>query len=96
MREAAAGFGGATRVARAAHSDCARKHREYPQKLEHRLPALGHSVAGRKRQPLALPRGVPNAVGGLVVEVQLGELGVVQDAGDEVASGSDRDFIVKL
>jgi hypothetical protein len=27
VREAAAGFGGATRVARAAHSDCARKHR---------------------------------------------------------------------
>jgi hypothetical protein len=36
---------------------------------------------------------VPNAVGGLVVEVQLGELGVVQDAGDEVANSSDRDVV---
>ena len=56
----------------------------------------GHSVAGRQRQPLALPRGVPNAVGGRVVEVQRGELGVEQDAGDEVAGGSDRDFVVIL
>jgi hypothetical protein len=37
-----------------------------PQKLEHRRLDLG--VAGRQRQPLALPRGVPNAGGGLVVE----------------------------
>ena len=95
VREAAAGFGGATRVARAAHSDCARKQR-VPKKLEHRRPALGHSVAGRQRQPLALPRGVPNAVGGLVVEVQLGEVGVVQDTGDEVACGRDRDFVAPL
>jgi hypothetical protein len=39
---------------------------------------------------------VPNAVGGLVVEVQRGELGVVQGAGDEVACGSDRDVVVML
>ena len=64
----------------------------YPQKLEHRRPALVHSIAGWQRQPLALPRGVPNAVGGLVVEEQSGEVGVVQDAGDEVARGRDRDF----
>jgi len=95
VREAAAGFGGATRVARAAHSDCARKQR-VPKKLEHRRPALGHSVPGRQQQPLALPRGVTNAVGGLVVEVQRGELGVVQDAGDEVACGSDRDFAADI
>ena len=88
VREAAAGFGGATRVARA--------NTAYPQKLEHRRPALGHSVAGRQRQPLALPRGVPNAVGGRVVEDQLGELGVVQDAGDEVANSSNRDVVVLL
>jgi hypothetical protein len=31
-----------------------------------------------------------------MVEVQCGELGVVQDAGDEVACGSDRDFVVPL
>ena len=43
-----------------------------------------------------MPRIVPNAGGGLVVEVQRGELGVVQDAGDEVASGSDRDFVIGL
>ena len=90
----------AQHTSRERHIATARANTAYPQKLEHRRPragpALGHSVAGRQRQPLALPCGVPNAGGGLVVEVQLGELGVVQDAGDEVASGSDRDFIVKL
>ena len=71
----------------------------YPQKLEHHrpwVPAIGHNIAGQQRQPLALPRGVPNAGGGRVVEVQLGELGVVQDAGDEVACGSDRDVVAIL
>ena len=85
VREAAAGFGGATR-----------ENTAYPQILEHSHPALGHCVAGRQRQPLALPRGVPNAVGGLVVEEQSGEVGVVQDAGDEVAGGRDRDFVISL
>jgi hypothetical protein len=78
----------------------ARANTAYPQKLEHRRPragpALGHSVAGRQRQPLALPCGVPNADGGIVVEVQLGELGVVQDAGHEVANSSDTDVVVPL
>ena len=68
----------------------------HPQKLEHCRPALGHSVAGRQRQPLAVPRGVLNAGGGPGVEVQLGELGVVQDAGDEVACGRDRDVVAIL
>ena len=74
----------------------ARANTAYPQKLEHRRPALGHNVAGRQRQPLALPRGVRNAGGGRVVEGQIGELGVVQDAGDEVARGSDRDGVAML
>ena len=74
----------------------ARANTAYPQKLEHRRPALGHSVAGRQRQPHALPCGVPNADGGIVVEVQLGELGVVQDAGHEVANSSDTDVVVPL
>ncbi len=74
----------------------ARANTAYPQKLEHRRPALVHSVAGRQRQPLALPRGVRNAGGGLGVEEQLGEVGVVQDAGDEVAGGSDRDDVAAL
>ncbi len=91
------GFGGATSVARAAHSVSACKNTAYPQKLEHRRPAnLGHSVRVRQRQPLALPRSVTNAGGGLVVEGQQGELGVVQDAGDEAACGSDRDVVVPL
>ena len=68
----------------------------YPQKIEHRRPARGHNVSGRQRQPLALPRGVRNAGGGLEIEGQRGELGVVQDAGDEVASGSSRDVVVIL
>ena len=78
-----------------AHIPTARANTAYPQKLEHRPPAL-HSVPGRQRQPLALPRGVRNAGGGLVAEEQRGELGVVQDAGDEVACGSDRDFVMLL
>ena len=49
-----------------------------------------------------MPRIVPNAGGGLVVEhkckfeKQLRKFGVVQDAGDEVAGGSDRDFVAFL
>jgi hypothetical protein len=96
VREAAAGFGGATRVARTRHIPTARANTAYPQKLEHRRPVPGHSVAGRQRQPLALPGGVPNAGGGPVVEVQPGEVGVVQDAGDELACGSDMDVVAPL
>ena len=43
-----------------------------------------------------MPRIVPNAGGGLVVEGQRRKIGVVQDAGDEVAGGSDRDFVALL
>ena len=67
-----------------------------PQKLEHRRPPLGRNLAGRNGQPLALPRRVPNAGGGLVVEVQRGEVGVVQNAGDEAACGSDRGLVAVL
>ena len=67
-----------------------------PQKLEHRRPPLGRNLAGRNGQPLALPRRVPNAGGGLVVEPQLSEVGVVQNAGDEAACGSDRGLVVVL
>ncbi len=67
-----------------------------PQKLEHCRPPLGCNFAGRNGQPLALPRRVPNAGGGRVAEVQLGELGVVQDAGDEAACGSNRGAVALL
>ena len=43
-----------------------------------------------------MPHIVPNVGGGLVVEEQICKFGVVQDAGDEVARGSDRDFVVVL
>ena len=66
------------------------------QKLEHIRPSLGHDVGGRHRQPFAVPRIVPNAGEGQVADVQHGKFGVVQDAGDEVARGSDRDFVVVL
>jgi hypothetical protein len=39
-----------------------------------------------------VPRIVPNAGGGLVVEGQSRKIGVVQDAGDEVARDSNRHF----
>ena len=69
-----------------------------PQKLEHRRPPLGRNFAGRNGQPLALPRRVPrlNAGGGRVVEGQPGEVGVMQNAGDEAACGSDRGLIILL
>ena len=51
-----------------------------------------------------MPRIVPNAGGGLVVEgqrgkfgvVQLCKFGVVQDAGDEVARSSNRKYVDEL
>ena len=43
-----------------------------------------------------MPRIVPNAGGGLVVEVQICKFGVVQDAGDEMARDSNRDVVVLL
>ena len=67
-----------------------------PQKLEHLRPPLGRNFAGRNGQPLALPRRVPNAGGGRVAEVQRGELGVVQNAGDEAACGSDGGAVILL
>jgi hypothetical protein len=68
----------------------------YPAKLQHLVPTLGNNFAGRQRQLLVPPRSVPNAVGGRAVEAQRGELGVVQDAGDEVAYCSDRDVVFFL
>ena len=53
-------------------------------------------MAGRNGQPLALPRRVPNAGGGRVVEAHRGEVGVVQNAGDEAACGSDRGVVAVL
>ena len=67
-----------------------------PQKLEHRRPPLGRNLTGRNGQPLALPRRVPNAGGRRVVEAHRGEVGVVQNAGDEAACGSDRGVVAVL
>ena len=64
------------------------------QKLEHRLPSLSRNFGGRHGQRFAAPRVVRNAGGGLVVEEQRGELGVVQGAGDEVARDRDGDVFV--
>jgi hypothetical protein len=64
------------------------------QKLEHCIPSLSRNFGGRHGQRFAAPRVVRNAGGGLVVEGQIGELGVVQGAGDEVARDRDRDVFV--
>ena len=64
------------------------------QKLEHLHPSLSRNFGGRHGQRFAAPRAVRDADGGLVVEVQLRKLGVVQGAGDEVASDRDRDVFV--
>jgi hypothetical protein len=67
-----------------------------PQMLENGFPIGTVCRLGQKRQPLALPRKVTNAGGGLVVEGQLGEFGIVQDAGNEVACGSDSELVATL
>ena len=66
------------------------------QKLEHREPSLSRNFGGRHGQRFAAPRVVRNAGGGRVVEVQRGELGVVQGAGDEVARDRDGDVFVAV
>ena len=50
----------------------------------------------RHGQAFALPSVVNDAGGGLVVEFQLSEFVVVQDARDEVAYNSDRGTVATL
>ena len=64
--------------------------------LTNRAPSATDDRCGRNGQPLALPRRVPDAGGGRMAGIQLGELGVVQDAGDEAACGSDRGVVALL
>ncbi len=71
-------------------------HAHLSQRLEHRRPSPSRNFGGRHGQPFAAPCGMPKAGGGLVVEGQLGEIGVAQDAGDEVASNRDRYVVVAL
>ena len=82
-------------------------HAHLPQRPEYCRPFLDHIprrpvrdyIVERQHadiKPFPAPRVVPNAGGGLVVEDQLGEIGVVQDAGDEVASDRDRDVVAAL
>ncbi len=93
----------AQHASRARQIPTERANTAYPQKLEHRRPSSAqrrYSVVGRKRQPLALPRDERTAefekLTGLVVEEQIGEFGAVQDAGDEVACGSERVVVAPL
>jgi hypothetical protein len=72
----------------------ARANTAYPQKLEHRPPALPHNVAGRQRQPLALPRGMPNAGGGRGAERYCKQLGLVEEGGNEAAHAGDVCIII--
>ena len=64
--------------------------------LKNSAPSATDDRCGRNGQPLALPPRVPNAIGGCVAEIQLRELGVVQDAGDEAACGGDRGAVALL
>ena len=65
--------------------------------LKNSAPSATDDRCGRNGQPLAQqPHRVPNAGGGRVAEVQLGELGVVQDAGNEAACGSDSGAVALL
>ena len=66
------------------------------QETQHFRPSLGHNFAGRNRQPFAFPRVMADAGGGLVGKANVGQLDVVQDAGDDAAHGSDADLVVVL
>ena len=66
------------------------------QKLQHFRPSTNLHCDGRHGQPFAAPRVVANAGGGLVVEVQLGKLGVVQDAGYKATNARDRNVVAFL
>ena len=65
------------------------------QVFEHRFPPLIHNFGGQQGQPFAAPRVVPDAGGGRVVEVNICELLVAQDAGDEAANALDRNIIIR-
>jgi hypothetical protein len=66
------------------------------QNLEHCRPSLGQNFVGQHWQSFDLPRSVPNAGRGLVVEVHGGKLMIVQDAGDKAANDRDRDLVSTL
>ena len=89
-------------MSRTADSD-----KTYSKKTQHRIPSLGHNLAGRHQQPSALPRGdicgdivssvTSRDIGrGTAVEVQLGDIRVNHAAGDEVICGSERDAVATL
>ncbi len=87
---------GAGRQLRARRLKNARENTTHSQETQHFRPTLGRNFAGRNRQPFALPRVMADAGGGPVVKGHVGQLDVVQDAGDEVAHGSDADLVVAL
>ena len=74
----------------------ARENTTHSQETQHRLPSLGRNFAGRNRKPFAPPSMMADAGGGLVVKVHVGQLDVVQNAGDDAAHSSDADLVAAL
>ena len=87
---------GAGRQLRARRLKIARENTTHSQETQHFRPTLKANFAGRNTQPFAAPSVMADAGGGTVVEVHVGQLDVVQDAGDDAAHGSDADSVVVL
>ena len=68
----------------------------HSQELQHRPPSLRHYFAGRHGQPFAAPRVMANVGGGPVAEANVGQLDVVQDAGDDAAHARDGHLVAEL
>ena len=68
----------------------------HSQDPQHSPPSMQHYFAGQHGQPFAPPRVMANAGGGPVVEANVGQLDLVQDAGDEAAHARDGHLVVTL
>ena len=66
------------------------------QELEHGLPTPADNFLRRHRQSFTLPRIGGHAGGGLVIKKHVGELVVVQDAGNNAANTSNRSSVITL
>ena len=69
----------------------------HSQERQHRPPfiSLPHYCAGHG-QPFVAPRVMANAGGGPEVEANVGQLDLVQDAGDDAAHARDGHLVAAL
>jgi hypothetical protein len=87
---------GTGRQLRAQRLEIARENTTHSQETQHFRPTPGHNIAGRNRQPLAPPRVMADAGGGMVVKPHVPQLDIVQDTGDDAAHRGDADLVAAL